>query len=542
MLTLGNKHNTMKNIFKVLLATVLVFSGTACDDEFLETVPLSQGTVDTFFQTEEDVVRAVSGVYDVFQGSIWGGAFYIMNTHFDILTDNAVGCCPWEYEYSTIAQGLHNPTTGGIMNNKWDFGYEGIFRVNSILENIDGVEFESEETRTALIAEVRFLRGMIQGELTHYFGDVPLVTSVIGREEGLELTRTPEAEVLTSVYADLDFAEQNLGMTPFNGDQGRPTMMSAIAVKTRYKLYNEDYQGAMTEAQKLMDIAETNPDLLGLVDEYDDIFSTANENNPEVLFDIQYKEGTEGEGNFVQVMLSPGPEGSPGRGWGSITPLDGLVNAFETIDGFAVNFDPVDSVWSSASPTFDPASPFENRDPRLLANLYVPGISTFRGEVYDEALSGFSPYFAVRKGVDESTNIGEDACACNENNFILYRYADILLMYAEASNEMSGPSADAIAAVNAVRNRAGMPDLPAGLDQAGFRAAIRQERHVEFPWEGTRWFDLIRWRTAETVVVEATLFGQSMDDRVFDPARHYLWPIPQKERDANPNLSQNDGF
>lgn len=531
----------MKAIYKFSLVVLLVFSGTACDNDFLETSPRDFGDVDTFFQTEEDVVRAVNGIYDVFQGTIWGGAFYIFNTHFDVLTDNAVGCCPWEYEYITIARGEHNSTTGGIIENKWDFGYEGIFRANSILENIADVDM-SEANRTALTAEVRFLRGLIQGELTHYFGDVPLVTSVLTREEALAITRTPEAEVLASVYQDLDFAEQNLSTTPFGGEVGRPTMMSAIAVKARYKLYNDDFQGAADEADKLIQLSASSPNLIGLQPTYDDVFSKDNENNPEVLFDIQFVEGTDGEGNFTQVMLSPGPEGSPGRGWGSITPLDGLVNAFETIDGFPVTFNVADSTWSSASPVFDPANPFVNRDTRLLGNLYVPGVSEFRDEVYDASLSGFSPYFAVRKWVDESTSIGEDGCACNENNYILYRYAEVLLTFAEATNEVSGPSQAVYDAVNEVRTRAGLPQLAAGLDQAGMRAAIRQERHVEFPWEGLRYFDLIRWRTAETVIPQATLFGEVRDSRAFDPSRHYLWPIPQKERDGNPNLTQNPNY
>lgn len=504
---------------------------SSCEEGFLDTAPSDRGSVDAFFETEEDVLRALNGVYDVFQGTVWGGAFYIMNVHFDILTENAVGCCPWEYQYLTIAKGEHNATTGGVINNKWDFGYEGIFRANSVLENIDNVAID-EDAKNKLRAEARFLRALFHGEMTNVFGDIPLALSVLSREEGLNVTRNPKAEVLQAVYDDLDFAEQNLDMTPFRGQIGRPTMQSAIAVKARLKLYNGDYAGAAAEARKIMQMSASNPDMIGLADSYESVFDPNNENNKEVLFDIQYTEGTQGEGNFLQVMLAPGPEGNPGSGWGSITPLDGLVNAFGMNDGL-----PIDE-----SPLFDADNPYENRDERMYANLFIPGISTWRGQVYDESLSGFSPFFAIRKWVDLDATIGEDACACNETNMILYRYADILLMFAEAENEINGPTGDVYEAVNAIRNRAKLPDLPAGLSQDDMREAIRQERHVEFAWEGTRYFDLLRWRIAEDVIPNATLFGEQRDVRVFDPSKHYLWPIPQKEIDTNPGLTQNPGY
>lgn len=520
-------------IFKnlTLIMAVLLLGTTSCKEDFLEKAPIDQGSVEGFFETQEDVVRALNGIYDVFQGSIWGGSFYWMHQNFDILTDNAVGCCPWEQQYTTIAKGEHAPTTGGIINSKWDFGYEGIFRANSVLENIDNVEMAAD-VKNAIIAEARFLRGLIYQELTNLYGDVPLVLQVLTREEGLSVTRTPKAQVLEAIYADLDFAEANLDITPFNGDLGRPTKQAAIAFKVRLKLYNEDYAGAIAEARKVMAIAEANPNVLGLLDNYESVFSPDNENNKEVIFDIQYTEGTQGEGNFMQVALAPGPEGAPGRGWGSITPLDGLVNSFYMEDGL-----PIDE-----SPLFDPDNPYLNRDPRMYANLFIPGISMWRGEVYDESLSGFSPYFAVRKWVDLDATIGEAGCSCNETNLILFRYADILMYFAEALNEVSGPTDEVYDAINMIRRRAGMPEVERGLSKDEMREVIRHERQVEFPWEGTRYFDLIRWGIAKDVIPMATLFGEVRDQRIFIVPKHNLLPIPQKEIDLNPNLTQNPGY
>lgn len=518
------------NKLSLLIVTALLFT-TACDEAFLERAPIDQGSVEGFFETQEDVFRALNGIYDVFQGSIWGGSFYWMHQNFDILTDNGVGCCPWEQQYTTIAKGEHGPTTGGIINSKWDFGYEGIFRANSVLANVDNVAIDAA-TKNAVIAEARFLRGLMYQELTNLFGDVPLVLTVLTREEGLSAVRAPKSEVLSAIYADLDFAEANLGTTPFNGDIGRPTKQSAIAVKTRLKMYNGDFSGAAAEAKKIIDMSNANPDLIGLVDNYDDVFSPDNENNKEVLFDIQYTEGTQGEGNFMQVALSPGPEGAPGRGWGSITPTDQLANAFHMTDGLSID----------ESPLYDPANPYANRDPRLFGNLFVPGVSEFRGETYDASLSGFSPFYAIKKWVDLDATIGEAGCSCNETNLILFRYADILLYYAEAINETNGPTAEVYNSINQVRARAGMPDVPPGLSQAEMRDVIRHERHVEFPWEGTRYFDLIRWNMAAEMIPNVTLFGEPIDARVFQAPKHNLFPVPQKEIDLNPNLTQNPGY
>ncbi len=520
----------MKLINKlIIILPFLLLMTVACTD--LEKAPLDRGSVDGFFETREDVVRAINSVYDVFQGEIWGGSLYWMHQNFDALTDNAVGCCPWEQQYTTIAKGEHAPTTGGIIDTKWDFGYEGIFRANSVLENIDGIDIDAAE-KNSIIAEARFLRGLIYQELTTLFGDVPLVLNVLTRDEGLSVTRAPKSEVLNTIYADLDFAEANLELTPFNGDIGRPTKQAAIAVKARLKLYNNDFAGAAAEAKKVMDLAASNPDLIGLQDDYYSTFDPNNENNKEVLFDIQYVEGTQGEGNFMQVALAPGPEGAPGNGWGSLTPTDAIANSFYMTDGLSIE----------ESPMYDSDNPYVNRDPRMTANLFVPGVSTWRGETYDASLSGFSPFYAIRKWVDPEASIGEDGCACNETNLILYRYADMLMIFAEATNELSGPSGEVYDALNQIRARAGMPNFPAGLSQDQLRQEIRHERHVEFAFEGTRYHDLIRWGVAAEVVPNVTLFGEMRDQRVFTAPKHNLWPIPQKEIDQNPNLVQNPGY
>ena len=531
----------MNNIKKLtLFGALIVLATTSCSDDFLVKAPLDQGSVEGFFETREDVVRAINSVYDVYQGTMWGGAFYWQHFMWDNMSDNGASCCPWEQDFGTIARGIHTPTTGGIITTRWDFGYEGIFRANSVLENVDNVDMDQVD-RDAIIAEARFHRGMIYAEMSQNYGDLPLVLTVISREEGLEVTRAPKSSVLDAAYADLDYAEANLETTPWNGDIGRPTKQAAIAVKTRFKIYNGDYQGTIAEATKIMNMSAANPGMIGLLDtddpdnDYYSVFDPYNENNKEVLFDIQFVGGTAGEGNSVNVFIAPGPQGGPGHGWGGVRVNDQLLDAYEMTDGLSID----------ESPMYNPDDGvlgFSNRDPRMIASNYIPGVSLARGEIYEATQSGFSGFAGVRKWVEEDATIGEDGCSCNETNFIIHRYADVLMYYAEAMNETSGPSQAVYDAVNAIRDRAGQPDLPAGLSQDGMRQKIRQERHVEFAWEGTRYFDLIRWGIAADVIPNVTLFGEPSDFRVFIAPKHNVFPIPQKEIDTNPNLTQNPGY
>tara|TARA_B100000575_G_C22991206_1_gene571511 strand:- start:340 stop:996 length:657 start_codon:yes stop_codon:yes gene_type:complete len=212
-----------------------------------------------------------------------------------------------------------------------------------------------------------------------------------------------------------------------------------------------------------------------------------------------------------------------------------LVDDFHMTDGQPI----------STSPLYDAADPYANRDLRLAGSFYVPGDSwngtVLTGELnflYNGDRITAVPNAAevlVRKWIQTYDLVGGNSNASGVD-YVVMRYADVLLHHAEAANE-AGNTAAALASLNKIRNRAGLPDTPGGTSQADLRDIIRHERRVEFVMEGTRYQDLLRWRTAETVIPSNTL-----GPKTFDASKNYLWPIPQTAMDANSGLVQNPGY
>jgi hypothetical protein len=218
----------------------------------------------------------------------------------------------------------------------------------------------------------------------------------------------------------------------------------------------------------------------------------------------------------------------------SFQPLGYLVNDYECIDGNPI----------TSSPLYSSSNPYNNRDPRLLATVLVPGVLYKGGIVFKPADIGASAGFLNKKGVDSTraTVIGTQS----DQDWVYLRYAEILLIYAEAQNELSGPEQSVYDAINAIRQRptVGMPPLPAGLSQADMRTRIRHERRIELALEGQRYFDLKRWKIDRTVI--PAVKDPSGALRAF-PLRDTLWPIPQSEMDVaktygNTNLKQTPGW
>jgi hypothetical protein len=523
----------MKNLFKILFAGMIIIS-VSCGTDNLDLVPLDQGSVDGFFTSESDVVAGVNGVYETFTGSWWGGAFVHVQPHFESVTENAIICCPWEYQYKRIAQGSMTPATGGVLAWKWDYGYRAIFRVNSILEVIASGDVElSAEAAAKLEAELRFLRGYVYNELTLLYGDVPLVQSVLSPDEAKELTRDPKQTVVSFMYADLDFAIANLETSPYRGEWGRPTKQAALALKGRAQMYNSDFSGAIST---LAQVIALEGSATYLDPDYESLFRGANEQSPEILFALQYvdNETGSGEGNFLGAHYGPnelaGTTASEGQGWSAFQYTQFLVDEYHMTDGL-----PFDQ-----SPLYDPDNPFENRDSRFTGTFFYPG-TVFRGVTLEakhfnsngtkKSINIASRKWKNETSINSFTNNGAE-------DLVLLRYADVLLMYAEAVNEVSGPTSDVYESVNKILARAGQPNLSEGMTQDEMRTRIKHEREVEFFLEGTRYFDLLRWRDAEEVLLQVT----SGEQRVFNPSTHYLWPIPQFVLDQNPGITQNPGY
>ena len=523
----------MKNLIKICCVSFLVFA-SGCSGK-LDLDPIDTGSVDGFFTSTTDVIAGVNGVYNTFTGSWWGGAFIHVQPHFEAATENAVICCAWEYQYKRIAQGTMNPTTGGVIAWKWDYGYRAIFRINSILEVIESgtIDDLTPETAAKLQGELRFLRAYVLNELTFLYGDVPLVLKTLTPAEAREITRTAKSEVEKQMYADIDFAIANLDITPFQDEFGRPTKVAALALKGRAQLFRSDFAGA---AATLAQVTALEGSAVSLDPDYESLFRGANEQSTEIIWSLQYvdSEVGAGEGNFLGAHYGPnqlaGTTASQGQGWGAFEFTEHLLNDYYMTDGL-----PFDQ-----SDLYDPNNPFDNRDSRFSGTFFYPG-QVYRGTVLteDNFLSNGAEKnikIASRKWKNETSN--NSFSANGAEDFVLIRYADVLLMYAEAVNEVSGPTAEVYEAMHKIRERAEMPRIADGLSKDEMRAEIKHERKVEFFMEGTRYFDLLRWRDAETVLLTPDI----NEARTFDPAKHYLWPIPQFAIDQSPGITQNPGY
>jgi hypothetical protein len=542
----------MKKIISLLMCFTGVVLGTQCKDDFLERTPPGVGSVEVFFRSEEELVAGINGVYQSFQGDWWGGAFVHLQPHLDGATDNGKVCCNWEYEIKAIASGTMNPNTGGFVNWKWTYGYQAITRINQLLDVIarNSIPELAPANAAKWEGELKFLRAFVYSQLIFYYGDVPLILTPVTPEEAKALTRTPKSEVFNQIIADLDFAIANLEQTPNNAQFGRPTTQLASALKGKVYLYESRWPEA---ARAFRDVMALEGGAVLLDPDYEGLFRGRNEQSKEILFSVQYvgigQGGAgKGEGNFIQTHYAPIIPGDLGAGWQSLLHTTTMRDKYYMIDGLPIG----------QSPLYNPDSVFLRRDPRLGMTFYIPGYrktsardsvpyATYRGK---PLLNDYLEHQGVRLNqIPGAARMGTKKWVAEFDNtsfssdfstdLILLRYADVLLMYAEAQNEAAGPDASVYAAVNKVRARVGMPDFPTGLSQEQMRQEIRHERDVEFAMEGLRYNDLLRWRIAEKVLPS---MPASLENRTFDPAKNYLWPIPQAVIDANPNITQNPGY
>jgi hypothetical protein len=496
----------MKTYVKLILGVFFVL--TSCTDDVLDVASSTQISSETFWKTESDVRLAVNGVYSSL-GSLEQGYIY-----YDVLSDNAYGNYPWE-GYKALADGTHSSRSGGIIDWMWSGCYTGIGRANVVLDNYQKVPKLSDAFKKSVRGESLFLRAYFYFRLTEFYGGVPLVLSSPQLSDG-QLPRETKENVVKQIIADLDEAATLL--PTIQPEVGKATRGAAMALKTRVLLYNDRWNEAATTAQQVMGMGYT------FFPNYRDLFREVNENNKEVIFDVQYKAPE--QGNYNILYLASYTIG----GWSSIVPMQNLVDDYEMTDGKP----------SSQSPLYDPAKPYENRDPRLKQTISVPGETINGIEDHEGEFGGFM--FKKYTEYDEKSDFGAPNDATGAGiNVIIFRLAEMYLTYAEAKNEVSGPDQSVYAAVNAVRTRASvnMPAVPAGLSKEQMREVIRHERRIELALEGTRYSDIRRWKTAEGILNGLADPGGV---RVFE-SKDYLWPIPGKEFDITGNkLEQNPGY
>lgn len=522
---------TIKYILPALLTVGLL---TGCEKDLLETVPNDRVSSDIFWKTEKDATLASNGLYPALDGV----NIFAIDGVTDIAHVNQV----FQVE-SNIEKGIHD-ALNSRPQTEWTSAYRGIRLANDFLGNIGTVE----TTNTAFIArlkgEARTLRAYQYIKLVAMFGDVPLVTTSIGIDEGRALKRTPSAQIWDFVLKELTEAANDLPAV--QADKGRVTKGAALSLKARAALYAGRYQEAADAAKAVIDSKTYS-----LYSSYANLFSYTAENNSEVILDKQFIKDT--YSNNVFASMGPYSQRTANN---TYVPTKALVDAYPMANGKDIT-DPTGG--------FDPKNPYANRDPRLRASIFVVGDDLPDGKKFDSRpTSGTADavgntYLATSTGFVLKKYINKDDLATGGNcgiNLILLRYAEVLLTYAEAKIELNQIDASVYDAINQIRQRADvkLPALETGLNQAQLRDAVRKERTLELAFEGLRLYDIRRWKIAEKVMV-GDVYGMTYAEgtqlktiqiasftRVFDPNKHYLWPIPQKERELNPELTQNVGW
>lgn len=521
----------MKRINYIAGAVLLPLIFSAC--ESLDTEPTDRIINSYFWKTETDATMAINGIYRSMPGTDY--------MYLDCATDLAWNEISWEKAH-LLGNGSQDAELWSWTSDKWKTAYETIQRVNYFMENIDRVEAISPELKNRLIAEARFLRAMTYSDIIFLWGDVPLATTTLDLKTGT-LERDPKAEVFDFVVKELKEIAQFLPEQYDAANVGRITKGAAKSMLMRTYLRENKYAEAKGVAKEVMDMG-----IYSLYPNYEKLFKYEGENCSEVIFDKQYI--ATNYSNNVSKMFSP----RSCFGNGSIVPLKELVDSYEMLNGKSIT-DPASG--------YDPYKPYEGRDPRLKATILTPGAKMPDGNIFNP-LPNQEPMGtdAVDNGNTNTSRTGfnflkyvnpEDLAESNNNchnNIILIRYAEVLLSYAEAKVETNDIDQSVYDAINAVRKRAGMPGFSSGKSQTELRDIIRQERKVEFPLEGVRYFDIRRWKIAEKVLpgqtygityvdAKGNLVTIKTETRQFNPKRDYLWPVPLRELNVNKNLTQN---
>jgi len=475
---------------------------TSCSKDFID---LSDPTrlVSTEGYTDSlSIVTGVTAAYSSLQ-DMYGksGSSRGIWIYGEVASDNSYALTSGERlnEFDTFSVLSDNPR----LQSQWVATYQTIARCNIILSRAGAVKL-TDATRNRLYGEVRFIRALAYFNAVRIWGDVPLVTDEITNiADAYTYGRQPATAVYKQVEDDLAFAELNLPASQTAANLGRATKGAAQGLLGKVLLTEKKYDLA---AAKLKLVIDAN--LYALQASYANIFLTSNEMNSEILFAVRYTKGGLGVG-------------SPFTNWFLPSPLTAAQN-------------------TSVNGGVGTGQQFNTVDADLVAAFTASGPTDVRAAAsYGNTAT---PYF-TKKYADVPT-LSTDA----ENDWIVLRYADVLLMYAEALNEQAGPNPLALDAVNRVLRRSrGLPvataaptvDLPTTTDQPTLRARLETERRLELNFEGHRWFDLVR--TGRAIPVMNAFFTKAAVATRID-AHNLVFPLPIQELQTNPVLTQNQGY
>ncbi|MEY4056833.1 MAG: hypothetical protein RLZ50_45 [Bacteroidota bacterium] len=561
---------------------VLILS---CNKDYLNRFPESDPNSATYYTTADQLTLAINAAYNNLSYQQDGFPYQMqLEGTSDIIWQRPAT------DAQTIGLGQHTSNTA-MIKTIWTQSYIGIGRCNALLDNMNKAKSVTPAAQYSRIeGEAKFLRAYYYGTLISLYGDVPLVVKSMPTEESY-LARTPKAEVLNAIFNDLDSAAAKLPLSYTGTDIGRATKTSALAFKSRIALYNAKWDVAAAASKAVIDLGYH-----ALYPNYRNLFMYVGENSKESIFAFDYK---------LTIRTNAAPQNNQARnssGYSGLIPTRALADSYECTDGLTID----------KSTLYSTVDPFKNRDPRMRQTLLGDGDTwfgaggiTFNMTLHPDSTtcSRYTPTFAKIPNLEVTNAFSsysgfimkkyldpQDMAVPNQSElaFMLIRYAEVLLNYAEAKIELNQIDASVLDAINLVRARGyGVAATQTTLypaikttNQTELRAIVRRERKIELAGEGLRVFDIRRWNIAEKVM-NGILFGKAMNKAIYyslpKPAldensspdytsftsllsvvgnfkimdnprvfksHNLLWPIPQAELDVNknPGFKQNPGY
>lgn len=488
----------LKITFFLFLLPLLSGLMEGCQKSFLDVPPQGQQPTQQFWQSQDDATKAVNAMYANLRS--WPEVAFAPIAVESLGSDDAEkGSDPGDATFMNDFDNFTATSTEGQLSDFWNGQYQEINLCNQVLDNIPNISMDAT-LKARYLLEAKFIRAYSYFRLVRAFGDVPLRLHLPKDASGYNIPRTPKAQVWAAIEQDLNDAAAGLPVSYTGADVGRITKGAALSLHAKVAMYQAKWNDVKTYTDQVIGLG-----VYSLFPDFEKMFRVQNENCSESIFEIQTAliPGNPGASNS-QYSQVQGVRGVPAGGWGFNVPTQDLVNEFET------------------------------GDPRLNATIIFRGTTTAEGDAIPSTVP--NPMYNYKSYVPFSMYVSGFNQGCQQNIRVL-RYADVLLMNAEANNELGNTSA-ALTSLNKVRARARagnsgiLPDVTI-TDKTGLRNAIWHERRVELAMEFDRYFDVIRQGRA------AALFGP----KGWKPNKNEVWPIPQSEIDLSAGmLTQNPGY
>jgi len=484
---------------------ILLLIGSSCSSDFLELYPVSSQTTGTFYNTEDDFDQALSACYKQLQN------FYdSYSTHEGIAEAKSDDVLPGPYATANIARFIDD-ADDSYTASFWSTAFSVIASCNQVITYIDDASEEISD-KDEIVGQARFIRGLVYFDMVRLFGGLPLYDKVYDLDQYYKIPRSSVDSTYQFIYNDFLAAASALPGQWTGDDLGRATSYAAKGFLAKAYLYNKEYSKSLTLLNEIIDSGNYR-----FFDNWMDIWKESNDNGPQAIFQIQFLSGTTNRDQGCQYLTYCAPE---------FIAQGTLADYKYPLGGASTQIRVSEDLYNS----------FEDGDMRRDTSICTRYLNQQGVFVTTNYYVWKFTHGAVVPSTTEDWGL----------NRSLLRYTDILMMKAECINATSGPTAEAVAIVNKVRNRAGLPDLTSDYTSSAdaFLNALVRERRHEFAFENQRWFDLVRWGIAESVM---SPFLADMEVNVSRSMQSYqeIYPIPAEQIDVVGDESvlwQNPGY